>query len=466
MAEKTDLKTLMDQGARLYAAGHTAAAAAVYREALALAPDDPTVRLRHATAIWHGEQRAEEALAEVQALARKHGQAVIYATEGLILNSMGRFEDAVKAAENALKADPGHTPAWLDLATSATPETAPALVEKLKAAMDRPGLSQANRRDMHFAMAGILRKLGCFDEAFDHTEQANAATDVKWSAEGEAPLQAELRQVFSPEIMTRLRGAGHADGRMIFILGMPRSGTTLLERMLLAHPDIASAGETTTIGRVFLQLRQQCGNDPAMLAKNLTPANLQAMAKAYLEDVAGRLGAAQPYRIIDKMPANYLFVPAIRLMLPRATIVHLERHPLDTGLSCYEASFAFGLDYAARLETLGQAYRMYADLIDDWHGLPGIRMHPMRYEDLVRQPEAEMRSLLDACALDWHPACLQPAGEGMIKTASVEQARAAVNTRSIGRWRAFQARLAPMIDAMGGADWAEARATQPRTAAD
>ena len=470
MAGKTQLEQLMDKGAQLYGAGHTAAAAAVYRRALKLAPKDPTVRLRHATAIWHGENSTEEALAEVSALAGEYPQAVVFATKGLILNSLGRFAEAAEAARAALKADPAYTSAWLDLATATDKAGAPAAIGALREALAEPGVTKTGRRDMHFALARLLRKAGELDQAFDETARANDLTVSRWSTATEQAFRDELRQVFTPDLMDRVRGQGLDDQRMVFIVGMPRSGTTILERMLLAHPDIGSAGETTAIGRMFLQLRQQVGGTVEQVRKNLTPGNLKAMAGGALADIEARLGTARPRRIIDKMPANHMFVPLIGLMLPNARIIHMQRHPLDTGISCYEAHFAFGLDYAARQDSLGQAYRMYADLMDDWQALPLPEVHQATYERLVTDPEAELRGILDHVGLPWDPACLRPDQSGAIKTASVSQARADVNAKSVGRWRGFEDRLAPMIRAMGGMDWVEAHAARqargpaPRTA--
>lgn len=453
MAEPQALQKLLDQGARLYGAAHTAAAAKIYRQALKIAPKDPTVRLRHATAIWHGENRAEEALAEVRDLRRAYPQAVLFATEGLILGSLGRFDEAAVAARAALKADPTHTSAWLDLSTAISAGDAPGAVGDLRAAMSDLKATPQMRRDMHFAMARLLRKTGDRDAAFAQTVLANDLVDQKWNTASEVAFRNELRQIFTPDLIEAQHGHGLPDDRMIFIVGMPRSGTTILERMLLAHPDVGSAGETTAAGRTFMRLREQVGGTVEGVRKNLTSGNLKAMAKAVLDDVEARLGAERPKRIIDKMPANDLFVPLIGLMLPNARIIHMQRHPLDTGLSCYEAHFAFGLDYAAQLDSLGEAYRMNAELMQDWKALQKPAIHQVRYEHLVAEPETTLRALLEHCGVGWDPACLHPSQSGAIKTASVDQARSELNSRSVGRWRDYADKLDPMIKAMGGMDW-------------
>ena len=300
----------------------------------------------------------------------------------------------------------------------------------------------------------FLRKIDRADDAFEAMAASNALAPGRWNAEWEGKFADGLRAVFSPDRMRRLRGTGHADGRMIFIVGMPRSGTTLLERLLLSHPDVASAGETPIIGSLHGQLMAQSG--AGGIAEALTPDVLRSMAAAYLQGVSAR--APEALRVIDKMPANYLFVPLIRLMFPRATILHMRRHPLDVGLSCWEAGFTFGQDFASRFETMGAAYRLYARLVQDWAALPGVRISGVRYEELVVQTGKVMHSVLASCRLPWNPACLHPSADGQIKTASITQARAPVGAQSVGRWRRFEDRLQPLIEAMGGMAWVEAEA--------
>ena len=166
------LKELLERGAKLYAAGHSAAAADIYRKALKLAPDDPTARLRHAIAIWHGEDRAEEALAEIRDLAKSFPQAAVLAHEGLILNSLGRFEEGAAAARRAVTADPNYSSAWLDLATGVSKADAPALVDELRGLL-KNGPDQKVARDLYHALAQALRKTGDHDAAFEACSKGN-----------------------------------------------------------------------------------------------------------------------------------------------------------------------------------------------------------------------------------------------------------------------------------------------------
>lgn len=451
----SDLASLLAKGARLYAAGQSATAAAVYREALALAPDDPTTRLRHALAIWHGENRGAEAIATIQELEAQHPQPTLHASAALVLNSLGRFEDAVIAARRAVTGDPGQTGAWLDLATATGPDKTAALLHEITALLTRDWPSE-KARQLHFARALLLRRLGEYKAAFEATRHGNHLTRQRWDARQEQNFKNLLTSVFDPPTLARLADAGHPDRRMIFVVGMPRSGTTLLEQLLTAHPAIGSVGETPIIGNLFTQLRRGAKSADEVQAR-LTPEALNAIGAAALQGMEARLAEARSTRIIDKMPANHLFAPFIALTFPRAHILHMQRDPLDTCLSCWEASFAFGLDYAADLTSLGTAYRQYADLMATWQTRLGARIRPVQYEALVTDPEATLRPLIEDLGLPWDPACLAPSGTTPIKTASVAQARGAINTRSIGRWRQHEEALQPLIAALGDLPLDESR---------
>ena len=450
------LEDLLDRGAKLYAAGNSLAAAQVYRAALKQAPDDPTVRLRHAIAIWHGENRAEEALSEIRQLAKFFPQATVLAHEGLILNSLGRFEEGAIAARRALDVDPDYSSAWLDLATAVSGEDAEALVVELEMRLSRSPTPKVSR-DLNFALAQALRKTGDHDGAFEACSNGNALSAKRWDADREAAFHAILREIFDAEMIGRLRDAGSDDDHMIFITGMPRSGTTLLDRLLSAHPGVASVGETTTVGALFNQLFAQTGRSVDGVRNALSGKVLSQLAGAYLHAIQQRLRGNPPERIVDKMPANTMFWPLIALMFPKASILHMQRHPLGTALSCWEASFAFGLDYATDMTALGQAYRQYADLTDHWVTLVPDRIHSVVYEDLVSHPEQVMKGVLDVVGLPWDERCLTPDASGVIKTASLAQARAPVGTDSVDRWRSYANRLLPVENAMGGGDWMDER---------
>jgi len=455
-----ELNALFDRGAKLYGAGRTTAAASVYRKAAILAPDDPTVRYRLATALWHGEHRAEEALAELKALAESYpGNGSIHLAIAQIANSLGQQEEAAEAAEQALADDSGLTTAWIELVNASKAGAREALGERLRQALGQPGLTEKAERDLTFALGRLVDQEGDAIAAFEHFQIGHGLASGHWSGDADRRAAKRLQELFTPDLLEARAGQSDPDDRMIFIVGMPRSGTSLLDRMLAAHPQVTSVGETTGVGDVWQLLQNRIGKDAVAGAycDALDSRMLKSAARAYFDAIGPRLHDASALRVIDKMPPNHLFAPLIALMFPGARIILMRRHPLDVGLSCYKAGFGFGFDYANDLATMGEAYRLFADLTSRWHELLGARLFEVRYETLVTEPEQEIARVLEHCGLAFDPICAAPPqGGGLIKTASVAQARQPITARSVGQWRKVEEQLGPMIAAMGGMDWIEA----------
>jgi len=282
--DSNDLDALLDRGARLYSAGRTTAAAAVYRKALEQAPDDPTVRFRHAMALWHGEHRAEEALSELLSLAESHpGNAPVHLAAAQVFNSLGRRGEAAQSAEAALLADPATSSAWHELALAHDPADGDALRARLEEALSRDGLEDRARRTLHLALARVLARAGDDRGAFAEHLRANRLATRRWSPDGDRAVADRLAAIVTPNLLARCADDGHPDDRLIFVIGMPRSGTSLLERMLSAHPDVVGVGETTAIGDVWRALNEQIGSD--------TPpeAFAQALDRRMLESAGGSI---------------------------------------------------------------------------------------------------------------------------------------------------------------------------------
>jgi Sulfotransferase family len=264
-----------------------------------------------------------------------------------------------------------------------------------------------------------------------------------------------IMETFSPSIMARLPRARHGSEVPVFIVGMPRSGTTLTEQILAAHPEVFGAGELPALQRVV-------GLVPAMTGKaapwpecaaRLGQGGVDTLAARYLSEVT-RLapGAA---RITDKMPQNFLSLGLVALLFPEARVIHCTRDPVDTCLSCYFQGFTQGHGYAFDLATLGAYYRHYRRLMDHWNAvldIPVIDMPvmEMRYEAMVADQEAESRRLVDFAGLDWDDACLRFfASDRLAHTASYDQVRRPVYKGSVGRWRRYAAHLGPLLAALG-----------------
>ena len=296
-----------------------------------------------------------------------------------------------------------------------------------------------------FGLGKAFAELGEHARAFDYWRAANGCQrrlspyDVRQAVQ----LMKSMQQVFDASLLSRAEGSRERGPVPIFVLGMPRSGTSLVEQILAAHPAVFGAGEQEIVGR----LGAQAASAPADLAR-LEANDWARLGERYLQQIRD-LSAGEPF-VVDKLPTNFLYIGMIRMMLPEARIVHCQRDPMDTGLSCFRNHFmAPGLDFSCDLEDIGIYYRHYRSLMAHWDQvLPG-EIHAIRYEDLVADPEAQIRRLLRFCGLPFEAQCLAfHRVERMVATASMAQVRQPIHSGSVGAWRRYEAQLQPLKAAL------------------
>jgi hypothetical protein len=253
--------------------------------------------------------------------------------------------------------------------------------------------------------------------------------------------------VFSSGLLDSLAGAGDPDSAPIFILGLPRSGSTLLEQVLASHPSVEGTAELPYVGRVATSLngRRHGINYPEAMLELSAP-DLAALGADYLARARLHRRTAAP-RFIDKMPNNFPNVGLIALMLPNARIIDARRHPLDACLSCYRQLFAKGQNFTYDLTEIGEYYLQYQRMMDHWDlVLPG-RVLTVQYEDVVSDFEREVRRLLDFCGLPWVEDCLRfYDSERPVRTPSAEQVRQPIYDRSIGHWKKYERHVGELIE--------------------
>jgi len=305
---------------------------------------------------------------------------------------------------------------------------------------------------LHFALGKAYDDLQEYDKAFPHFAagcQMKRAR-IQYNADNHDLACQNIREFFSRETIDRLRGAGDPSDLPIFVLGMPRSGTTLIETIIASHPDVYGAGELRDLLAIANQPipGKQTEGFPLSM-QGITPQDLTRMGERYAAGLRQRSAVAK--HITDKMPANFLAVGMIHLMLPNARIIHVKRNAADICLSGYTKLFNNSQYHTYDLGELGRYYVNYAKLMEHWRQvLPENAFLDVQYEELVADKEAQTRRLIDYCGLEWNDACLEShKTERSVKTASITQVRQPVYTSSVERWRRYEKHLQPLFDALG-----------------
>lgn len=312
-------------------------------------------------------------------------------------------------------------------------------------------LSVDKKISLHYALGKAYDDTKLFDKAFPHfLEGARLKRGkISFDATADAQLTDDIISSVSEELITKNQGGGDLSDAPIFILGMPRSGTTLVEQIISSHPDVFGAGELDYLIQILQQPIDGIGDDGKGFPTNfvnLTPAVLSKYGHQYIESIKSLAPSAK--RITDKMPANYLMMGLIPLILPNAKIIHVKRDPIDTCVSCFTRLFNHHQYATYDLEELGLHYQNYLKLMEHWRKvLPKDQFIEVRYEDLVGDIEVEAKRLLKYCKLRWDKGCLDfHKNDRTVRTASVTQVRQPVYRSSVERWRNYEKYLDPLLN--------------------
>ena len=304
---------------------------------------------------------------------------------------------------------------------------------------------------LHFALGKCFDDIGDYDRAFPHFIDGCKLKRATFGYDAGQTTQyfTDIMRIFNQATIESMRGGGNPSRLPVFVLGMPRSGTTLTEQIIASHPEVYGAGELPDL--MAIAQRDVAGtgmvfpdNIPA-----LDRAGLAGWASDYVAGLRGRAPDAR--RITDKMPANFLAIGLIHVMLPNAKIIHVKRNPVDTCLSCFMQLFSHKQEYSYDLSELGRYYADYARLIEHWRNvLPTGAFLEVQYEDIVADQEAQARRMIAFCGLDWNDACVDfHKNKRSIRTASKSQVRQPIYKSSVERWRPYEKFLGPLLDALG-----------------
>jgi tetratricopeptide (TPR) repeat protein len=428
-------------------------AVANYQRALALRPDYAEARCNLGAAMVAVGRPGEAVGHYEKAIALKPDFAAAHHSLGIALQVVGRLPEARQAFERAVALAPGRADFHLQLA-HAKPFTAgdPRLAPLEALAREATRLGDQQQIAVHFALGKAFADLGQTERSFQHLLEGNACKRRQVSYDEAETLGSfeRIRQVFTPDLVRHSAGAGDLSSLPVFVIGMPRSGTTLVEQILASHSAVFGAGEVSEFRKSVGILEGTNRHSlvyPEMVAK-MSGEDLRRLGSRYV----GRLRAAAPWaeRIVDKMPTNFRYAGLIHLALPNARIIHACRDPIDTCLSCFSILFVGDQPYTYNLEELGRYYAGYRTLMEHWRKVlpPGV-MLDVQYEDMVDDVETQARRIVAHCGLEWEDSCLAfHETQRPVQTASAFQVRQPIYRGSVGRSRLYGDMLEPLRRAL------------------
>jgi len=485
------IRMLAEVAARL---GRYGDAEHLLERCLELAPSFHAARQNYALALHRGNKPAQ-ALAEIETLLKlepsnpsyrnlkavvlcrtgDYGPAIelyddiltehprhakIWLSYGHALKTAGFQDRAIHAYRKSIELDRAFGEAWWSLANLKTFRFSAEDVQVMREQLKRPGLDAEHRYHLEFALGKALEDDSDYAESFQHYLQGNALrlAQVPYKADETSARVRRSKQVYTREFLAQRANYGSDAPDPIFIVGLPRAGSTLIEQILSSHSAVEGTMELPEIISTARMLRQQ-GNPDQATSDHATPyhdvlATLDAQAvrelgEQYIERTRIHRKTDAPF-FIDKMPNNFAHIGLIHLALPKAKIIDARRHPLACGFSAFKQHFARGQNFSYSLEDIGRFYRDYVELMAHFDEvLPG-RVHRVIYETMVDDTEAEVRRLLDYCGLPFEAQCLRFfENERPVRTASSEQVRKPIYREGIDHWRHYEAWLGPLKAALG-----------------
>jgi tetratricopeptide (TPR) repeat protein len=439
-------------GQTLLKLGRLDEAEAAARRLIRIEPQNPDTWIAFG-AVSTRLMRHEQALDAYQRAAKLKPEEVrLPMVMGHIYKTLGRRTESEAAYKAALRMDPGIGEGYWSLADLKNYSFSDAEIATMQDQLTNQGSVRMHTAHLCFALGKAFEQRGQYAESFDYYSRGNAVRrlDTPFDIEHFERRTARIRAFFGPAFFERCAGGGDPSPAPIFIVGLPRSGSTLIEQILASHSRVEGTMELPNIINITHQFDDMDpGRDGYPEAVGTAPAGLfRALGGRYLEETAPLRTGREHFT--DKLPNNFSHIGLIHAMLPRATIIDARRHPMDCCFSNFKQHFAEGQAFSYDLADLGRYYRCYLSLMDHWDAvLPGKVLH-VQYEELVREPEANIRRLLEHCRLPFEPACLSfHQTQRSVRTASAEQVRQPLYSSGVGHWRHFEKQLEPLRIALG-----------------
>ncbi len=433
--------------------GRTEDDVACYRKAVRIKPDFVEAYNNMGNTLIYDRNRVDEAWNSFsKALESKPDDLWAVAGQAKVLMRKGEFEAAYQhllpcTETNQVNIDIAVTYAQLAVRFN-DHERAIQLLERFRATGLR---SNDERRQVLYNLGDLYDKTGQFEQAFERYQEANALRKLKFNPDQFQATITRLMAAYPRGYGQRLPKAVNHSELPVFIIGMPRSGTSLVEQIISSHSRCFGAGELPYIVRMVNTLKERLTTQqpyPECLPQ-ITRRNLDGFAQSYLQYLL-RFSRSD-IRITDKMPLNFIHLGFISLLFPKARVIHCVRDPRDTGLSIFFQNFSDGHPYAVDLTNIGHYYRQYQRLMHHWEEVLEIPMITVKYETLIDDQEAQSRGIIDFLGLEWEEQCLQfYKSERSVSTASYEQVRQPIYKRSVQRWKNYEPYIQPMMNALEG----------------
>ncbi len=441
----------------LHRQNQSAAALIETERLLERSPRNPGYRNLLAVILGRVGEYARSSALYKELLEEYPSNAKVWMSYGHVLKTEGRTEDCIRAYRETIAREPSLGEAWWSLANMKTFRFTEADMAAMRAQLARTDLSDTDRLHFDFAMGKALEDASAWEASFAHYASGNALhhATVDYDPALNAGRIERFRRDFTAGFFAERAGQGCDSPAPIFVVGMPRSGSTLVEQILSSHSQVEGTTELPEIISMARSLRERSDGDETegytRVLAAMGPAELRALGEEYLERCRIHRKTTAPF-FIDKMPNNFLHTGLIHLMLPNARIIDTRRHPMACCFSNFKQHYARGQNFSYSLEDMGHYYRDYVRLMAHFDAvLPG-RVHRVIYEEMVADTEAEVRRLLDYCGLPFEEGCLRFfENDRPVRTASSEQVRRPIYSDAVDQWRHYAPWLGPLEQALGPA---------------
>lgn len=394
----------------------------------------------------------ERAIAKYGSLVADHPTAENWKSYGRALKAIGRTEQAVTAYRQALALKPDYSMVWWSLTELKTFRFGDADVAAMRRALDNRDQTPQNRTLLNFTLGRVFEDRKQYEIAFEHWRKANATmrSCVGHDPGQRAQFVQRNKSVFTPEYFRARAGWGSSSSQPIFVVGLPRSGSTLLEQILASHSQIEATAELQSLESVVRDLAHRAGRRkyPEIL-QELTAEQARDAGEEYMARSGAYRRLNRPF-FVDKMPNNFSYIGAILTFLPNARIIDVRRHPLGSGLAIYKHYFVEAYSFAFDLADIGDYYRRYVELMAHFDAVQPGRVHRVFYENLIADPEGEIRRLLSYCGLPFEAQCVRfYENERPVLTPSSEQVRRPISADAALLWQNYDRWLEPLRSSLG-----------------